>query len=111
MVKDERVLHSEIKREGLREGKEEGISIGIKYWEINMAVSEIINNASAQESIEEKMRILSTQGEYVQHLYEIFKSNPESQELYRQQEGLENRAESCGLVITEKGIYLNNIKK
>mgnify|MGYP000904567248 CR=1 FL=1 len=59
-----------------REGKEEGISIGIKYWEINMAVSEIINNASAQESIEEKMRILSTQGEYVQHLYYIFKSNP-----------------------------------
>jgi len=89
-------------------GKEDGIRIGIRYWEMNRAVHQIINRAAREKDITGKMGILSDSEGYMPHLYDVIQNNPKSKELERQQKSLEDTAQGHGFVMTEKGIYLTN---
>ncbi|MCD4771426.1 hypothetical protein K8R30_03340 [archaeon] len=108
MAEDERAKDAQIRKESYREGKEEGTRIGIRYWELNRIVFKMINQAAQEKEFSGKMAALSDSENYLPNLYEIIEGNPNSEEIERQQKGLENLAQGHGFVMTRKGVYLNN---
>jgi len=99
---------NQIKREEYNKGKEVGIRIGVRYWEMNRYVFRIINEAAREKELSGKMKVLSDSQNYTPDLYESIKENPHSEELKSQQKNLEALAKGHGFVMTEKGIYLDN---
>ncbi len=92
MGKDEISNHESAKTKEYYKGQEEGIRLGIKYWDLNRYIHRIINSAAKQKDFAGKMNILSKARNYISHLYTIMEENPESKELKLQNKSLEDLA-------------------
>jgi len=93
-------------KEEYSKGKNDGISLAFRYQGWCDQISEGIDLAVGERSLNKKRVIL--RGLITYNIYTTIENYPGSKDFSRKKEELEALAEDNGFVMTEKGVYLDN---
>lgn len=92
--------------------QDEFLRDGIKFWEYYSHIKKAIYNAGGKKGFEDKNEILRDNGltSYITSLKLLLNKYPNSDELKMQYKGLEQNAEGHGFAISDKGLFINELK-